>query len=58
MSLLIQQRVLSVQDLIESVETAIATKQQMVADQEHAEIAVVAAGILSRLANSLAAEKK
>jgi hypothetical protein len=58
MSLLMQKGVLSSQELIESVETAIATKQQMVADDDHREIALVAAGVLSGLANSLASEKE
>ena len=54
---LVEQRVLTTQELVEAVENAIATKHQMVADREHPEIASVAAGILSTLANSLAAGK-
>src|ERR1700738_3967011 len=54
---LLEQRVLTANELVEAVENAIATKHQMVADREHPEIASVAAGILSTLANSLAAGK-
>jgi hypothetical protein len=47
---LVEQRVLSTQALIEAVENAIATKNQMVADREHPEIASIAAGILNTIA--------
>ena len=57
MLILVEQRVLTTQELVEAVENAIATKHQMVADREHPEIASVAAGILSTVANSLAAGK-
>jgi hypothetical protein len=52
---LVEQRVLTTQEVVEAVENAIATKHQTVADREQPEIASVAAGILSTLANSLAA---
>ncbi|MDB6105155.1 MAG: hypothetical protein JWO52_5154, partial [Gammaproteobacteria bacterium] len=57
MLILVEQRVLTTQELVEAVENAIATKHQMVADREHPEIASVAVGILSTVANSLAAGK-
>ena len=43
--------------MVKVVESALATKRQMVKDRDHPEIAAVAAGILSSLANSLAATK-
>jgi hypothetical protein len=52
---LIEQRVFSVQQMVAAVETAIATKRQMVREGAHPEIASAAAGILSTMANSLAA---
>jgi hypothetical protein len=57
MLILAEQRVLTTQELVEAVENAIATKHQMVADREQPEIASVAVGILSAVANSLAAGK-
>ena len=57
MLILAEQRVLTTQELVEAVENAIATKHQMVADREQPEIASVAVGILSTVANSLAAGK-
>src|SRR3954451_696637 len=52
---LVETGVLTRQKLIESVENVIATKRQMISDGEHPRIAIVAAGLLSTLANSLAA---
>ena len=54
---LIEHRILTTREIVDAVEAAIATKRQMVADQDHPEIASVAAGVLSTLANSLAAAK-
>jgi hypothetical protein len=54
---LIEQRVFTVQQMVGAVESAIATKRQMVAEGEHAEISSLAAGMLSTIANSLAASK-
>jgi hypothetical protein len=54
---LIEHRILATREMVDAVEAAIATKRQMVADHEHPEIASVAAGVLSTLANSLAAAK-
>jgi hypothetical protein len=55
MLVLIEQRVFTVAQMVDAVEAAIATKRQMVRDGEHPEIATVAAGLLSTMANSLAA---
>jgi hypothetical protein len=54
---LVEHRILTTSQLLVAVETAIATKRQMVCDRKHPEIASVAAGLLSTLANSLAAAK-
>jgi hypothetical protein len=57
MSILIERQILSKDSLIEAVETVISTKRNMVLDREHAPIASIAAGLMSQLANSLAADK-
>ena len=57
MLVLVEQRILATHELVDAIEDAIATKKQMVADHEHPEIASVAAGVLSTLANSLAAAR-
>jgi len=54
---LMKRRVLTTHEMVDAVEAAIATKRQMVADDDHPEIASVAAGVLTALANSLAAAK-
>jgi hypothetical protein len=54
---LIEHQILPTHEMVNAVEAAIATKRQMVADHEHPETASVAAGVLSTLANSLAAAK-
>jgi hypothetical protein len=54
---LVEHNILTPNEIVVAVETAIATKRQMVDDREHPEIAAVAAGVLSTLANSLAAAK-
>jgi hypothetical protein len=54
---LVERGVLTTQQIIGTVEVALSTKRQMVADREHPEIATVAVGVLTRLANSLAASK-
>lgn len=54
---LVEHHILTTTQIAAAVETAIATKRQMVEDREHPEIAAVAAGVLSTLANSLAAAK-
>jgi hypothetical protein len=55
LQLLVSRRVLKVEDIVSTVETIIATKQQMIKDGEHPEISSAAAGVLSTLANSMAA---
>jgi hypothetical protein len=57
MLILIEQRVFTVQQMVDAVESAIATKRQMVAEGEHPQIAALAAGMLSTMANSLAASE-
>jgi hypothetical protein len=57
MLVLIENRILTTHELVKAIEDAIATKRQMVANHDHPEIASVAAGVLSTLANSLAAAK-
>jgi hypothetical protein len=55
LQLLVARRVLTAEDIVSTVETVIATKQQMLIDGEHPEISLIAAGVLSTLANSVAA---
>jgi len=57
MLVLVEQRAFTTEEMIDAVETAVATKWQMIAEQEHPEIASVAAGMLSTIASSLAASK-
>jgi hypothetical protein len=54
---LVEQRVLTMEELVDAVELAGATKRKMVEDGEHPQISAVAAGLLSTLANSLAARE-
>lgn len=55
MHVLIERRLLGTHELIDAVETAIATKHQFISDGSHPEIAAVAVGFLSTFANSVAA---
>jgi NifB/MoaA-like Fe-S oxidoreductase len=55
MGMLVEKRVVTVSELVEEVETAISTKRAMVHDNRHPEVARLAAGVLARIANSLAA---
>jgi hypothetical protein len=55
MLVLVEQQVLTKDQIISAVESVIATKRQMVADHDNAEIATVAAGVLRTIANSLTA---
>lgn len=55
MRLLVEREVLAIEDVIEAVETTIETKRVMAQEGTHPEISKVAAGILSTVANSLAA---
>jgi hypothetical protein len=54
---LIEQGVLSTRQVVGTVEAALMTKRQMVAEREHPRIAAVAVGVLTRLSNSVAATK-
>lgn len=54
---LVKQRVFTPEEMRDAVETAIATQGQMIAEQEHPEIPVVAAGMLKNITNTLAASK-
>jgi hypothetical protein len=55
MRLLIERKLVSLDDMLEAVDTAIETKRVLSQEGSHPEIARVAAGVLSTLANSLAA---
>ena len=55
LQLLVSRRLLTIEEIVNTVETVIDTKQQMIVDGEDPEISLVAAGALSTLANSLAA---
>jgi hypothetical protein len=55
LQLLVSRQVLTADEIVRTVETVIATKQQMTIDGEHPEISLIAAGVLSTLANSVAA---
>ena len=55
MLLLIDRGLVTTEQIVDSVGTALATKQQFVADGVHPEIAAAAAGLLTTMANSLAA---
>jgi len=54
---LMEKEVLSLESLTQSVEAAIEAKQGLVRDGAHPQIAAIAAGVLSRIANSLAATR-
>jgi hypothetical protein len=55
LQLLLTRRVLTTEEIVSTVEAIIATKRQMITDGEHPEISRIAAGVLSTLANSVAA---
>ena len=55
LQLFVARRLLTAEEVVGTVESIIATKQQMIVDGEHPEISLVAAGVLSTLANSVAA---
>jgi hypothetical protein len=54
---LIKHRAVTALQMVGAVEDALATKLQMVADGDHAEVSAVAAGLLKTMANSLAANE-
>ena len=47
LQLLVSRQVLTADEIVRTVETVIATKQQMIIDGEHPEISLIAAGVLS-----------
>ena len=55
MLVLMEKKVLPLESLVEAVETAIDAKRGLVKDGAHPQIANIAAGVLSKIANSLAA---
>jgi len=55
---LIDRNVLSIDDLTAAVDTAVETKKGFIAAGEHPEISAIAAGVLRRIGNSLAAVSK
>ncbi len=55
MLVLVERKLVPLDSLVDAVETAIETKQSQVKDGAHPEIAAVAAGVLSKIGNSLAA---
>jgi hypothetical protein len=57
MQVLIEQRMFTVPQMVAAVESALDAKRKMVEEGEHPEIAAIAAGTLSVLANSLAASR-
>ena len=57
MLLLIEQRIVTMSQLVDAVEDAIATKRQMVVEGEHPHISLLASGLLSSMRNSLAASR-
>jgi hypothetical protein len=55
LQLLVTRGLVTAEEIVSTVETIIATKRQMITDGEHPEISRIAAGVLSTLANSVAA---
>jgi hypothetical protein len=55
---LLEQRVLSKEQIIAAVEAAVATKRQMLLDHEDPQITAIAAGVLKTMANSVAAAQE
>jgi hypothetical protein len=55
MLVLIEQRVLTKDQIVSALDSVIATKRQMVDDKENPAIAKVAAGVLRTIANSVSA---
>jgi hypothetical protein len=53
--LLVARRLLTAEEIVTTIETLIATKQQMIKDGDHQGVSLVATGVLSNLANSVAA---
>src|SRR5690242_10516720 len=57
MLVLIEKKIVPLESLVESVEAAIEAKRGLMRDGAHPKIASIAAGVLSKIANSLAAEE-
>jgi hypothetical protein len=55
MIVLVERKLVPLDTLVDAVETAIEAKRSQVRDHSHPEIAGIAAGVLSKIANSLAA---
>lgn len=55
MTLLVERRILSKEEVVETIETVMETKRQMAAEGLHPQISTVAAGLLSTITNSIAA---
>jgi hypothetical protein len=58
MLVMIERNLLPLESLIEAVETAIEAKQGQVRDGSHPQIARIAGGVLSQIANSLRASER
>jgi hypothetical protein len=57
MLVLIERKTMTADQMVDAVDTVLATKLQMARDEDHPQIARLAAGLLSRIGNSLAAAK-
>ncbi len=55
MLVLMEKKVVPLESLVESVEAAIEAKRGLIRDGAHPHIATIAAGVLSKIANSLSA---
>ena len=55
MRLMIERRVLPMEEIVEALEATIQTKRVLAAEGSHAQISTIAAGVVSTLANSIAA---
>jgi len=55
MLLLVERRLVSVEDLIECMETAVETKQELAKAGSHPRLSVIAVGVLDSIANSVRA---
>ena len=58
MLVLMEKKVLPLESLMQSVEAAIEAKRGLIKDGAHPQIAILAAGVLSKIANSLSATQQ
>lgn len=58
MLVLIEKKVVPLESLVESVEAAIEAKRGLIRDGAHPHIAAIAAGVLSKIANSVSATEQ